>query len=221
MAMIDYGAIVFKNGKFINENTDFMNMKKSVGWIDVPFVYTPDCSCTEKFEGTLYSNCHECPKAKFEMKTYEDDDGTIETYRKTTANCLGEPISCSDKINGNYFAYIGNKHLTLAFYKNKVKVCVDGKPVDEIWWNSEDTKTIHKSHYYTYGGITFHIKTITDYSIHMLSVCIDGDFYNVIFGYGIDSDMRIWNKIKVKYLGKKLARKVDNLINRVWTDRKK
>lgn len=215
MAMIDYGAIVFKNGKFINKNQFFMRMEESVGWVDYPNIRTPDCDCFDEYNGEKYSNCHECPKAQFEMKSFEYE-GETETYRKTNADCLGEPINHPDKINGNYFAYIGNKHLTLAIYKNMVNVCVDGKNVAEIWWNSEDNKHIHKSHYYTYGDITFHIKTIVNYSVHLLSVCIDGDFYNVIFGYGIDSNMKTWNKIKNRYLGKRTARKVDNLIRKFW-----
>lgn len=34
MAMIDYGAVVIKNGKVINKNMFFMNMLEAVGWVD-------------------------------------------------------------------------------------------------------------------------------------------------------------------------------------------
>ena len=67
MAMIDYGAIVFKNGKCITNNM-FTPMKEAVGWEDTP-----------------------------DMKT---------TYGN-------EPLH----LKNNYFAYVGDKEHTIAFYK--------------------------------------------------------------------------------------------------------
>ena len=34
MAVIDYGAIAFKNGKIITKDTYFNDMKEMVGWSD-------------------------------------------------------------------------------------------------------------------------------------------------------------------------------------------
>src|SRR5574344_1860060 len=66
MAMIDYGAIAWKNGKLISTDL-FTPMKDMVGW----------------------------------------DDSDLD---------LEPPLE------GNYFAYIGDKDLTLAFYKHTMRI---------------------------------------------------------------------------------------------------
>ena len=66
MAMIDYGAIAWKNGKLISTDM-FTPMKDMVGW--------------------------------------DDSDLDIEPPLK-----------------GNYFAYIGDKDFTLAFYKDTMRI---------------------------------------------------------------------------------------------------
>lgn len=215
MAMIDYGALVFKNGKLINQNEFFMDMEKSVGWVDIPYIKTPNCDCFRTFNDETYSDCDNCPKAKFEMKTLEYDRKT-ETYRHTLSDCMGNSLNYPNKLNGNYFAYIGNTNFTLAIYKNRIAICIDKKYVDEIWWNQDKNKINHKSFYYTYNNITIHIKTILN-GIYLLSVTINNAHYNVIYGYAIDPNLTVWNKIKVKYLGRKNAKKIDNLINKLWT----
>ena len=43
MAMIDYGAVVIKNGKVINKNMFFMNMLEAVGWVDKRRIRHEDC----------------------------------------------------------------------------------------------------------------------------------------------------------------------------------
>ena len=71
MAMIDYGAIAFKNGKLISTDM-FTPMINMVGWED-------------------------------------DENDTYHDYDTNKDNPL--------KLNGNYFAYIGDKDCTIAFYK--------------------------------------------------------------------------------------------------------
>jgi hypothetical protein len=72
VAMIDYGAIAFKNGKLISTDM-FTPMKDMVGWED-------------------------------------SDKDTYEYNGKE--KCL--------KLNGNYFAYIGDKDITIGFYKEQI-----------------------------------------------------------------------------------------------------
>ena len=71
MAMIDYGAIAFKNGKLISTDM-FTPMIDMVGW--------------------------------------EDTDKDM--YHDYKANKY-RPL----ELNGNYFAYVGDADVTLAFYK--------------------------------------------------------------------------------------------------------
>jgi len=51
--------------------------------------------------------------------------------------------------------------------------------------------------------------------VTLMSFQYKGDFYNIIYGCGIDSSPKIWHKVKGRYLGKKVARKVDNLYRKL------
>lgn len=213
MAMIDYGAIVFKNGKFINKNEFFMDMEKAVGWVDVPNILYPDCDHTYDYDGRCSSDCGDCPRAQYEDRVFEG-----EHYKKVTGDCRGNSLHHENQINGNYFAYIGNKKLTLAFYKCYFAICVDGKHVKHIWGTRDELNHDHMVLRENINGIDIVIKKIAP-TIYTLSVVIDGDHYHVIYGYGIDSSPRIWNKIKVRYIGKKYAKDVDKLIAKYWNDK--
>lgn len=211
MAMIDYGAIVIKNGKIINSGDDlFMDMESSVGWVDYPFKRYSDCDC---LDDDKYSACEGCPRAHFEMKEF---DG--EQYKSYTTDCKDNPINRTmagiDVINGNYYAYIGNKHITLCFYKFKILVCIDGKIKDEIWMNFDERVNCHKSVHLNIEGYDIHIKTVLDCDVYDAHIVIDGDHYHVLFGYGIDPDSRVWNSIKDIFLGKRGARTVDNYVRK-------
>ena len=131
MAMIDYGAIAWKNGKLISTDM-FTPMKDMVGW--------------------------------------DDSDLNLEPPLKD-----------------NYFAYIGDKDFTLAFYKNVMRTynlnCSyandtiffgDGWKRWRFWTitNGKDVEIIVKP------------KRFHDYYVcHMK---YNGDKYKVAFGYGVD-----------------------------------
>lgn len=117
----------------------------------------------------------------------------------------------------NYFAYIGDSDLTLAFYKRTCRVSwKDNQDIIEhnLDWASYYESSHIKSRKFTQRGVTFRIREISS-SVYLCSLDYKGDHYNVIFGYGIDIEMDIWNKVKNSYLGKKDARKVDNLLKRL------
>lgn len=203
MAMIDYGAIVFKNGEFINRDQFFMDMEKAVGWVDVPFIRHEDCDCIWEYEDSKYSDCGHCPKAK------RRESGFV------IADCHGQSTSCENKANGNYYAYIGDKNLTLAFYKTMCAIYKDGKYVDTIWGCRDKDSKRHKVLRFEYGGAQIIIRSVY-YTISHMSISYKGDHYNVIYGYGIDPCMRVWNRIKNQYIGSKASRDVDKLIKRYW-----
>lgn len=83
MAMSDYGAIAFKNGKLISTEM-FTPMIDMVGWEDT--------------ENDVY-----------ESRSYVDGESESD-YMK--------PIELKD----NYFAYVGDKDCTLAFYKYQMVI---------------------------------------------------------------------------------------------------
>ena len=145
MAMIDYGAVVFKNGKRINHDM-FMDMQEAVGW-------------------------------------------------------SGEP-------DGDYFVYVGDSHVTVCFYKTYFVVFLNGGKVDAVL--PGDWRSIQRE----YDGAKVRVKRIADWVFHF-SMKYNGDRYHVIYGYGIDPDKKVWDHVKVDYLGKNVSRKVDRLMGKL------
>lgn len=152
MAMIDYGAIAFKNGKLISTEM-FTPMIDMVGWEDT--------------ENDVY-----------------ESRGHVE----------GEPESAymlPIKLNGNYFAYVGDKDCTLAFYKEQMVIAeryYDGT----FRYEHEFFNCTHYtwSKWEDYAGISpdeFPKVRVTKRNGYL--VCkwkYKGDKYKVYFGYGVD-----------------------------------
>ena len=208
MAMIDYGAVVIKNGKVINKNMFFMNMLEAVGWVDKRRIRHEDCDVlTDPDLMIAQSNCEHCSRAKFRVF----DDGE----KIPIEDCHGEPLpDKTPRIDHNYFAYVGDQHFTVAFYKYTSIILVDKAEKKYMWCLEDATHRKHKSKRFECGGVNIHMKEISDDVYHM-SFQYKGDFYNIIYGCGIDSSPKIWHKVKGRYLGKKVARKVDNLYRRL------
>ena len=158
MAMIDYGAVVFKNGRQINHDM-FMDMQEAVGWESVPY-------------------------------------------------------------KGNYFAYVGDRELTFCFYKHYCGVVVNGRQTQSLYGaDCSYNDRGHMSYRGEANGIPYHIRNVGGRNVWLFSARYKGDTYNVIYGYGIDVDRKCWNRIKVRYLGRKASRAVDRLYTRFSTDR--
>lgn len=147
MAMSDYGAIVFKNGKLISTEM-FPPMIEAVGWEDT--------------EADVYTEYHSKGK-----------------------NIV--PLNLKD----NYFAYIGDKDCTLAFYKQQM-VIVE-RFYDESF--SRHIEYFASSHYTwskweTYAGChngTFpRVRVTKRNGYYVCKWKYKGDKYKVYFGYGVD-----------------------------------
>lgn len=218
MAMMDYGVMVFKNGEFINQDEFFMDMKKSVGWEDWKDVRYPDCPRIECVLGDEYSPCTQCEDCHYNPETSEYID------------CKGNSFKSGDHIKGNFFAYIGDEDFTIAFYKNSCKIMINKLPAGSIWCNYEVSEKEssdgysniikHMSKVWEFDKYKIHVKTI-DPRVHLASFCYKEDQYHVIYGYGIDPTLRVWNKVKVRYLGKRTSIRVDRLIEKYWTKKGK
>lgn len=212
MAMIDYGAVVIKNGEVINKNTFFMNMLSAVGWVDHRRIRHPDCNVfTDPDPLLAESNCACCNRAQF--RKYIDPQ--LGEQRELIADCRNEPLP--DKtgyIDHNYFAYAGDPHFTVAIYKYSAVICVDGREKYYLWCMDDKAGRNRKSLRLRFGGVSLHLKEIEDRVYHM-SFQSNGDCYHIIYGYGIDPFPATWHRIKVRYLGKRTAKRVDNLYRRV------
>lgn len=126
-----------------------------------------------------------------------------------------------------YSAYIGDWDFCMGFYKyvhncarlkdGRIEVFElqdTGYPYDPSFasrynyqrsyrYIDPETKTkVHIKNFDTYG------------TIRICSLYYKGDHYKVIYGYGIENNYYIWEKIKVQYLGKKDSKKVQRLLDR-------
>ena len=214
MAMVDYGVVAIKNGKVINDGMFFMNMLTAVGWVDQKRIRHDDCDCFDDPDPLLAkSNCYYCNKAQKEIVQYENCE---DTDAKLIADCHGESFeSVSNHIDGNYFAYVGDEHLTLAFYKQHCLIMAD-KVLQFEMWGIDNFLGCRKSIHFEVAGVHFHLKHLDD-RIYYMRFHYKGDNYHIIYGYGIDSSKDTWDNCKVRYLGKRAARKIDNLYSRLIT----
>ena len=139
MAMIDYGAIAFKNGKLISTDM-FTPMIDMVGW----------------------------------------EDGENDTYHDFQTD-IDEPL----KLNGNYFAYIGDSDCTVAFYKTTMRI------VERVGGEFFNHTAYLNCSYYTWSKWTRWLcgNDIKVTKRNGYLVCrwkYKGDKYKVYFGYGVD-----------------------------------
>ena len=151
MAMIDYGAIAFKNGKLISTEM-FTPMVDMVGWEDT--------------ENDVY-----------ESRSHVDGEPESD-YMK--------PI----KLKGNYFAYVGDKDCTLAFYKEQIVIlekCDDGTFSYHREYFNFTNYIWSKWEYYAGEGFA-KIKVIKRNGYLVCKWKYRGDKYKVYFGYGVDFD---------------------------------
>jgi hypothetical protein len=144
MAMIDYGAIAFKNGKLISTDM-FTPMIDMVGWEDT--------------ENDVYHD-------------YDNDTST--------------PL----KLNGNYFAYIGDKDCTVAFYKCQMVIAEKYNDGDFRYHHEYFNCTNYTwSKWEDYAGEGLaKIKVTKRNGYFVCKWTYRDDNYKVYFGYGVDFD---------------------------------
>lgn len=195
MAMIDYGAILKKNGKIVNRNQFFMDMETAVGWTDNPRIKYEDCDCF--YDGE--SDCMHCPRAN---RKVWDDGFIILNY-----DCRGnEPPR--NTIRGNWFAYAGDTEFVVGFYKQCVLLWTPERE-EVIWLNWGQGCKI--SHHFNINGIKLHFRAVTECrNVYYGRFHYKGDLYEVVFGYGIDPNQATWNRVKKEYCDKKTVKFVDN-----------
>ena len=130
MAMIDYGAIAWKNGKLISTEM-FTDMKEMVGW---------------------------------------SDNGQHD-------------------LEGNWFAYIGDEDLTLAFYKTSMRIYNPKYHDIHVFFGSENFVGWRKWVEYLFINheiveIKVKHRKFNDY--YVCKMTYNNDKYKVAFGYGVD-----------------------------------
>lgn len=107
--------------------------------------------------------------------------------------------------------------LRITCYKSRASVSINGSNV--LWlfglWQEQniDSEYRKSAHFKIDGGYTIHVKEIYP-GVYRLKCSEDGQHLTIIYGYGIDPNWKVWNRIKFKYLGREGARKVDNEFRR-------
>ena len=199
MAMIDYGAILKKNGKIVNRNQFFMNMEEAVGWTDSPRIRHNDCNYTDE---TGYSLCMTCPRANF----IHHSDPELGEWESFESDCRNNKFSIKS-IGGNWFAYAGDTEFVVGFYKHQVMTWYKGE--QKIHWLRWDY-TRKYSIYIEVGGTKLHFKALSENKdAYYGRIRYKGDLYEVVFGYGIDPTQSTWNRVKKTYCDKKTIKFVD------------
>lgn len=196
MAMIDYGAILKKNGKIVNRDEFFMDMETAVGWTDYPHVKYEDCDCINE-DG--YSDCENCPRANREYQANSNYYWLISDCRDIVPN--------SKHMEGNWFAYAGDTELVIGFYKQMVMTWYKGEQkIHWLRWDYAGKYSINIE----VGGTKLHFKALSENKdAYYGRFYYKGDLYEVVFGYGIDPTQSTWNRVKKTYCDKKTIKFVD------------
>jgi hypothetical protein len=196
MAMIDYGAILKKNGKIVNRDEFFMDMETAVGWTDYPHVKYEDCDCINE-DG--YSDCENCPRANREYQAKANYYWLVSDCRDIVPN--------SKHMEGNWFAYAGDTELVVGFYKQMVMTWYKGEQkIHWLRWDYAGKYSINIE----VGGTKLHFKALSEKkNAYYGRFYYKGDLYEVVFGYGIDPDQSTWNRVKKDYCDKKTIKFVD------------
>lgn len=219
MAMMDYGALVKINGKIVNEDQFFMDMEQTVGWIDYPKIRYEDCDCFDD-EGCSY--CGECPR----RQTRHHSDPELGEWDSTIGDCRGNKIWIDGKLDRNYFAYAGDEDLTVAVYKSVAVFANKDATLRMILWGlylegSSDTyesagrKMVKRLTMQVKNKtVCVKIKKITESSNrYYMRFIYKDNLYELVYGYGIDSDKQVWDRTKHIYCDKKSIKFVDKFWN--------
>ena len=202
MAMIDYGAILKKNGKIVNRDEFFMDMENAVGWTDYPHVKYEDCDCLDE---NGYSDCENCPRANREYQANSNYYWLVSDCRDIVPN--------SNHMEGNWFAYAGDTELVVGFYKQMVMTWHKGEQkIHWLRWDYAGKYSINIE----VGGTKLHFKALSENKdAYYGRFHYKGDLYEVVFGYGIDPTQSTWNRVKKTYCDKKTIKFVD----RFWEEK--
>lgn len=185
MAMIDYGALVKKNGILLPYTSFFNNYSTLYGG-DLVEEYSERND--DEF-GTI--RC-------LEKSEYVGD----ESIREFTFNDKNSPYRFRSVIN-NYMAVVGDDKFLVAAYKTGVMI-FDAKQ-DLGGYSLEDCKFAYilKNDY-----ANIKIKKIGNDFVGIASFRYNNDNYEILFGYGVDNSKFLFSKRACDYMSAKTLRKV-------------
>lgn len=103
-------------------------------------------------------------------------------------------------VSGNYTSYMGDKELLICTYKCRVSFIIGDKIIRDIYDMREGAHMDYKpmSLRLTINGVDFHIKRLFNQNRYQMKFKYKGDFYDCIFGYGVDLNLKLWYYISEK-----------------------
>lgn len=191
MAMIDYGAVVKKNGKLL-PHEDLFNNYSTLDGGQLHEEYGE-----EEYNGEKYPVCLVHEYIGDESERLEKD---------------GDEVSKKSVIH-NYMAVVGDKEFLIATYKSFIAIYDHEKLIMHYWLGEDDVVGWHINYKLAkilktpFGDIKikrFHPGT--DRAI--ASFWYKDDYYEILFGYGIDRKEFIFSKHAKRYFDIKNLRKI-------------
>ena len=203
MAMLDYGAVVKKDGRIISDvhGDLFQNLTELSGG-----------ELHEEYEDILLEGDKE-PTHTLVKSEYIGD----ESVRAHTVNLSG-PVEWEKKsVIHNYFAVVGDKDFLIAIYKwcllvfdHEKEIAYYGFGDGDLHYEDSLWRIKHKvvKHLETpFGDIK--IKEWDNKNIGTAAFRYKGHNYEILFGYGVDVNVNyIFSNTIYKYLSKKLANRI-------------
>lgn len=104
--------------------------------------------------------------------------------------------------------------LDVVFYKYymdyPIPTTAEGYSRDAYIFGSDNKK----SYRFTHNNCNYYIKEIANNVYRCQVNDLSGNRFFIIFGYGIDNDKEIWDRVKYIYHNKKDVHKIDNILRR-------
>ena len=105
-----------------------------------------------------------------------------------------EKSECGRQIEGNYFVYLGDKDFYIGIHKGTLVFFSDNKVIGNIYdlYHEEGIKGKKYSHKEIINGVEINIKRLDEGNRYYGSFSYRGDFYEFIYGYGVDTNLEYW-----------------------------
>lgn len=126
------------------------------------------------------------------------------TNMKDTMGISIEKTENGRFIDGNYFVFLGDRDFYVGIYKGTIAIFNDNKQIHFIpdlyhpYW-IKGTKYRHKE---IVNGVDFDIKRIDEGNRYYGKFTYKGDYYEFIYGYGVDINMDCWYNKSTKAMNK-------------------
>lgn len=126
------------------------------------------------------------------------------TNMKDTMGISIEKAENGRFIDGNYFVFLGDRDFYVGIYKGTITIFNDNKQIHFIpdLYHPDWIKGTKYRHKETVNGVNFDIKRIDNGNRYYGKFTYKGDYYEFIYGYGVDINMDHWYNKSTKAMNK-------------------